>query len=91
MAIVVALASLLAGWLLLKTIGMKVTSGEHLLIGEKGRVVRIFDKDAGGSRLGSIKVAGEIWQARYEGSGESPPKDAVVTVQKVEGMTAVVI
>ena len=90
MAIVVAVTSLFAGWLLLKTFGMKVTSGEHLLIGEKGRVVRTFGEDTGAGQLGSIKVAGEIWQARYEGSGENPPKDAVVTVKKVDGMTAIV-
>ncbi len=86
MAIVVALASLFAGWLLLKTLSMKVTSGEHMLIGEKGRVVRVFD-DSG---KGSIKVAGEIWQARWDEDSDPPKKDKTVSVRKVEGMVAVV-
>ncbi len=92
MAAVVAMASSFAGWLLLKTLSMKVSSGEHMLTGERGRVIRDFQKGAG-----SIKVAGEIWQARCipkdgepSSSASGPAKNQIVTVKRVEGMTAIV-
>ena len=63
-----------------------VATNVHLLIGKGGIVTITIDNDA---NTGQIRVGTEYWTARVaEGSTETIPIDARVSVVSVEGVTA---
>ncbi len=61
-------------------------TGVAALVGRRAEVVEEVDP-----RGGRVKLAGEVWSARAEGSGTVLPVGTQVTVTRIDGATAVVV
>jgi membrane protein implicated in regulation of membrane protease activity len=65
--------------------GPAASTGVAALVGQRAEVMRAVT-----ARDGEVKLAGEIWSARAQTSGEPLEAGSVVYVARIEGATAVV-
>ena len=61
-----------------------VATNVAALSGQRAIVTQVIDNDAG---TGQVRIGGEVWRARGVGGAAIEP-DAVVTVDRIEGVTA---
>jgi membrane-bound serine protease (ClpP class) len=76
--LIAAAFALLAGWLVVRSHRAQVQTGPEGIVGEEGEVTR------GGDGRGWVKVAGEIWKARWNGSLEAGDRVRVLEMYDLE-------